>query len=84
MEPKAVALFSGGLDSILAVRVLQDQAIEMHAFHMVLDVTRACRGPTTRRWSARRRPSACRCTATIGRASTLPCCATRRTATART
>jgi len=38
MEPKAVALFSGGLDSILAVRVLQEQGIEMHAFHMVLDV----------------------------------------------
>ena len=37
MEPKAVALFSGGLDSILAVRLLQEQDIEIHAFHMVLD-----------------------------------------------
>lgn len=31
--PKALVLFSGGLDSILAVRVLQDQDIDVEAIH---------------------------------------------------
>ncbi|MDW8032635.1 MAG: hypothetical protein RMH93_03715 [Aquificaceae bacterium] len=33
MKVRAVALFSGGLDSSLAVRVLQDQGIEVKALH---------------------------------------------------
>jgi tRNA-specific 2-thiouridylase len=33
---KAVSLFSGGLDSILAVKLIQNQGIEVTAFHFVL------------------------------------------------
>lgn len=33
MKPRAVALFSGGLDSTLAVRLLQDQGVEVKALH---------------------------------------------------
>ncbi len=33
---KAVGLFSGGLDSILAVKLIQNQGIEVTAFHFVL------------------------------------------------
>ncbi len=33
---KAVGLFSGGLDSILAVKIIQNQGIEVTAFHFVL------------------------------------------------
>ncbi|MEJ2568461.1 MAG: hypothetical protein P8Z50_06280, partial [candidate division WOR-3 bacterium] len=33
---KAVSLFSGGLDSILAVKIIQNQGIDVTAFHFVL------------------------------------------------
>ena len=33
MKIRAVALFSGGLDSSLAVRLLQDQGVEVKAIH---------------------------------------------------
>ena len=33
---KAVSLFSGGLDSILAVKLIQNQGIDVTAFHFVL------------------------------------------------
>ena len=33
MKVRAVALFSGGLDSSLAVRLLQDQGVEVKALH---------------------------------------------------
>lgn len=32
--PRAVALFSGGLDSVLAVRILQEQGFEVDALHV--------------------------------------------------
>ena len=32
---KALALFSGGLDSILACRVIMDQGIEVKALHFI-------------------------------------------------
>lgn len=38
MRTRAVALYSGGLDSILAVRLLQEQNIEILALHNRLDV----------------------------------------------
>ena len=34
-KPKALVLFSGGLDSILAVRILQEQGIDVEAVHFV-------------------------------------------------
>ncbi len=36
MNKKCVALLSGGLDSILAIRVLQEQGIEVHAVNYVI------------------------------------------------
>jgi tRNA-uridine 2-sulfurtransferase len=33
MKKKAVALFSGGLDSMLAIRLMLEQGIEIHALH---------------------------------------------------
>ena len=35
MNKKALALFSGGLDSILACRVIQDQNIEVQAVQFI-------------------------------------------------
>ncbi len=35
MKPKAVALFSGGLDSILAIRLMLEQDIEVHALNFL-------------------------------------------------
>ncbi len=33
MTTRAIALFSGGLDSILAIRILQEQGIEVEALN---------------------------------------------------
>lgn len=33
MQRRAIALFSGGLDSTLAIRLMQDQGIQVHAVH---------------------------------------------------
>ncbi|MBN1827331.1 MAG: thiamine biosynthesis protein [Candidatus Eisenbacteria bacterium] len=46
-EPiRAIALFSGGLDSILAARIVRDQGIDVIAVHFDIGV---CPGPGTRR-----------------------------------
>ena len=37
MRTKAVVMFSGGLDSILAARVLMEQGIEVHLFNLRVD-----------------------------------------------
>ncbi len=40
MKPKAVALLSGGLDSILAVRMMQEQGVEVVGHNIVLPFVR--------------------------------------------
>lgn len=37
MEAKAVVMFSGGLDSLLAARVLMEQGIDVHLFNLRVD-----------------------------------------------
>ena len=37
MNKKAIALLSGGLDSILAIRLLQEQGIEIEAVTFYID-----------------------------------------------
>ena len=44
---KAVALFSGGLDSILAVRVMQEQGVEMEGLHFTSIFCRPAPDSTT-------------------------------------
>lgn len=48
MKHKALALFSGGLDSILAVRLMQEQGIEVEAITFSLPFT-SCSGDDTER-----------------------------------
>lgn len=48
MKRKALALFSGGLDSILAVRLMQEQGIEVEAVSFVLPFF-SCSGDGTER-----------------------------------
>ncbi|MBN1855702.1 MAG: tRNA 4-thiouridine(8) synthase ThiI [Dehalococcoidia bacterium] len=47
MRPKAIGLLSGGLDSVLAIRLVMEQGIEVVALHVVLPfVARSkCAGP---------------------------------------
>jgi tRNA U34 2-thiouridine synthase MnmA/TrmU len=42
MRPKAIALLSGGLDSILAVRLILDQGIEVEALNSLPICWRSC------------------------------------------
>lgn len=54
---KAIALFSGGLDSILSVRVLQEQGLEIEALHFVsafADTTSGADDPLSPQASAQR------------------------------
>jgi len=37
MNKKAIALFSGGLDSVLATKIISDQGIEIHAVNFVIE-----------------------------------------------
>jgi len=45
--PKAVALFSGGLDSMLAVRILQQQGLDVEALN-VRTIFQCCKTPVAR------------------------------------
>ncbi|MCK5213460.1 MAG: hypothetical protein KAQ74_05990 [Dehalococcoidia bacterium] len=36
MRPKAIGLLSGGLDSVLAIRLVMEQGIEVVALHIIL------------------------------------------------
>ncbi|MGE5598171.1 MAG: hypothetical protein ACM3XS_02175 [Bacteroidota bacterium] len=41
MSHKALALFSGGLDSLLAIKLLQEQGVAVEAVHLALPFTRS-------------------------------------------